>query len=1641
MKHIFKIQYNITSRCYGFAAVRKDKNMKKHLILILTLMLTVLAVFSSCAIDKGDGGDQTDISAITDYIFKPGSSLTFLLSTAEAADTNTDRERYNDLADLIFTELSVNDAELMISYADDTAAKVKREIMLGRCDRELSRQAYRELDKIKNETGESKYVIYSNGASVAIAYPDGDYDAAEIAARHFVDTYVIGKTYLTLKAGFEDSKAINMSEYYKAKAEEQIAAEWKSLEESMTADYLAHYSDSAKATKLVSETIEALRIFYRSFDNEKLVRWFANLYEPDICVCNALYGATVCERTSYCGGAGFYFSNGGRDTAGFMPDLESTSQVFGFLKNSGMLDSVGGDISKAFPAGEAEKMVMWVQAMQSPENNGYFYHPQWSVQESNANIARIGRDLSHAVNILKTFGASPIYQTPSGVGGDGDSTLPVSSLVSSSDKLTFRLAASSAAQAVSRVVSVADSSTPSHMLTESAWRKYLAGLNIRTNSYLVANEISSSSSAILARDKELAAMNADYRLTDILMDWFAENQNPNTGTWHWGSTDDPYYANNGVLKIITTYQSLGREFPNPLPAIDNAINALTCATPINHVCDLYNTWFTISFICNNLRTYGNSGAAAEVVWALREKAPEAIKATATKMAACRCEDGSFSYHPGVSSTSAQGLPVSPPGIEGDKINGDVNATVICTYGNINYMFGALNLYGAPSICTDADRFTFKNIISELGRVIKREEIDPYSPDTFDDFTAGNAAGYKFMTTVGDVGSHLSVVTDKREGAEGNVMQMHSGIGSWDRFIIPTKTGLGGDAFIFETDICFDRALYMKDGNLCDVSDGSLMTLVLGSGESATAGFYALNAQMKNGEIFLYDMSSSKDGAPSSQYTELARGFKPKEWFYIRLEHYKIDDATIRVKVYVGETRDTAELVAVSDNFFDYYANKIDNPKANPPAISVYATSMLSVSTDIEQDILFDNLCIYKSRKAYEEEMIPLNKNVDGPEAEEIKYNFAELETLPEEIRLLSAEGTANLSGGYLNLNGATLEIDANFRERAANVASLSSDVLWNGGSSGDNLLSVLFTEGEIRRYNVFGIDFKVKNISGQDYLVLYQRKGDGTPGSANELVKITKGVATNISIDFYHTENVALVYVDGEFIIAVDAVYNDTRPRLIDMVEISAPDGAVSLNSIIFERRKFDFAVAVEPETESDVHGFDSVSDEEASGAEFKNATVSGGKANLSLIGSSVTLPLSVRTPIVSSHLVEFTIIPGEYTSGKTVRPAILDADGNIIMAVDVSVTPTTDGIKVEVYETGKGGGYDLVIGSKIVGHGEDIVITLLWFPDDLAANVEICGETVGTTSVCYDVGVSANTPEYGTVYSISNAAFAIDNMIAESLYKYRTPITLDGTNKENGAEKLTYDYSSSSNLPKALTMSLKSGGSAVRIEQAFKEIAEKAEYSKALVIDSRSGSNDEFKFAPSNTTAGANRVVFETEMMVSSKSSKTTALFQIMFTDTSNSTRDITYMPVIGIIDDKVVLTDMSSTGKDPANEDFRYENKYFIIGNVDEWFKLRIEYFQGTKDTVRIAITVNGNDNIDIIERTSEGYNIVNSVRQIVSDNYYGYRSGTNNKAVPLNNIKQVLFYGQSGPNGLIYMDNTVFFGDGSTFSGEVNLNKTLK
>ena len=101
---------------------------------------------------------------------------------------------------------------------------------------------------------------------------------------------------------------------------------------------------------------DALRKLYDFYGTDWLY-WLGSLYDYD----------TGC----------FYYSNGARDNEGFLPDSESTCQALGIIMDfGGSLSRYGGSWKRALPETTCERMLAYMQAMQSDED-GYFYHKQW----------------------------------------------------------------------------------------------------------------------------------------------------------------------------------------------------------------------------------------------------------------------------------------------------------------------------------------------------------------------------------------------------------------------------------------------------------------------------------------------------------------------------------------------------------------------------------------------------------------------------------------------------------------------------------------------------------------------------------------------------------------------------------------------------------------------------------------------------------------------------------------------------------------------------------------------------------------------------------------------------------------------------------------------------------------------------------------------------------------------------------------------------------------------------------------------------------------------------------------------------------------------------------------------------------------
>ena len=400
-----------------------------------------------------------------------------------------------------------------------------------------------------------------------------------------------------------------------------------------------------------SDTVREMKELYTLF-TPKMIDWFAGLYDPD--------------------GGGFYYSNSARDyetvefkgqTYSLLPDAESTRQALGFFNESGMVYGTGKRYYDVFPADVSEKIVQFARDMQ--DQDGYFYHPQWG---KNIGTSRRARDFNWCRGILADYGVSLKYPTIL------DNPKP--------DENTKTL-------------------VPEHLSSLEAYKQYLDGLNLPENSYSGGNLLSCQGNQIKA-----------CGFLNFTIEYLNSLQHADTGLWHHTPN---YYGVNGLMKISGVYNAACLPIPNAVAAANSAIDAIISDAPVGAVVDLWNTWTAINRIVTSVRQYGGEQGindAEKIVSILRKRAPEAIRRSREKLAQFGKPDGGFSYNPGHSSATSQGMPVAIQG----KQEGDVNATVIASTLMVSSIFSAMELgeYKIP-IYDHEDLPRFLKLLGKKGK--------------------------------------------------------------------------------------------------------------------------------------------------------------------------------------------------------------------------------------------------------------------------------------------------------------------------------------------------------------------------------------------------------------------------------------------------------------------------------------------------------------------------------------------------------------------------------------------------------------------------------------------------------------------------------------------------------------------------------------------------------------------------------------------------------------------------------------------------------------------------------------------------------------------------------------------------------------
>lgn len=554
-------------------------------------------------------------------------------------------------------------------------------VYIGEGSAPVSAKAYDLLSSVQKKSDEVRYLVYSDGESVGVAYDEDKYEASAAGVKAVYCIVEKLKRGESLSKGVVASGAIEPVAYFEALDAAQNEECYKKMRETVGGELGEAIVDATKQ--------------YFSIMSEGVVDWISGLYDPNI--------------------GGFYYSESARDHEGYLPDLESTGQAMCILQYNNMLDHIGG--TQNLPDFMKKQIISFVKPLQDP--NGYFYHPQWTKERTDRLVERRARDLCYALGALSSAGGRPTYDTPTGEKGDGKlidgrevdpcGIIPTEK-PSSAEKTEEKPA--------ERYVSPILKDKESFVAYLEANRE-----KITKCGYGFGSELCSQIQEIKHRDMQLKEKGADYSLMEILTTFLSETQNPTNGTWYSTDRSDPEYSDyhgvNALLKISGLYRLAGLEFPNALAACKSAITAIyTDEDPLT-MCYAYNAWFSVENIIKNLESCAHDPRwgkqkVDEIRRELLLDAPRAILTTMEKLKKFRKSDGSFSYFQTGSCCTSNDMWVAIK----DTNEGDVNASVIGGIDVSDRMYFVLGLE-RPKILGRAAYCKFIDNIKNPRPIIKK----------------------------------------------------------------------------------------------------------------------------------------------------------------------------------------------------------------------------------------------------------------------------------------------------------------------------------------------------------------------------------------------------------------------------------------------------------------------------------------------------------------------------------------------------------------------------------------------------------------------------------------------------------------------------------------------------------------------------------------------------------------------------------------------------------------------------------------------------------------------------------------------------------------------------------------------------------
>ncbi len=1340
----------------------------KKLAILLSMLLMLSLCLVSCGTDNVVDTPPEQTEEAENLIYNEHSKLYFVFDSDALTEDDINRIIMAFIEEGISIEPRSVDAE-----------PAEHEIVIGNVGREVSDTAYDQLDRIEVSSDvDLRYLVYSNGSSIALAYEeDREGYCLDKALELLLENYV--KDELILSRGPYDKTAFNLYDY---------------LAEVDAPYYQDKWANIAQAAGTNGKSlVTSLQGLYSLYNGENLISWLANLYDTNICVCSALSGVEGCTGESpLCGSGGFYYSNSARDNYGFLPDAESTVQALGFLGDCGINAGLGGGYVSVVPEWMAEQIVDFIYNLQDAD--GYFYHPQWGKAIGDS---RSGRDLNWCNNILKAFGVQPKYTTPS----DSPSVDEISQ-----DFVTGRLGRSSVS-AVSKVVATAGD-LPAHLQSLKAFKNYVIGLDFYNKSYNAGHTISSQLSQIKAADTR----NGNTAYADFVISHMNEVKAfYGNGTWH---SEVNYFAVNGIMKISGVYSGLGREIPDAEATCRASFKAVMSEETTSGVVDIWNAWEAVSRVLNNIRDYSEGGAAtaAELAGSFFDEAPEAIDKTREKLSEYIKNDGSFSYTKLYSSETSQGVQAAVP----NSVEGDVNATVIATNYMIDSIFASIGLSSySVTICRTRERAIFYDIIEDLSPVVKGGDgVIVSDPIDFEYEDIGDATE---EVTVG-TGATGTVVADPR--GEGKVLHYLSSVNAGEEnkynnnFLTINNMGVGQRAQIFEGDFCFDEALNTNDA----------FRIEIGRDGDSNNCYRILFRKSGNGRIELWESSAS--ALNNAIVNDLGVSVAVGEWFSLRIEYYKGDHNTVRIKVYFND-----KLCAVSDNYYDNTGIKLSGegtPKSDFRLTRFYSLNKERVS------VLMDNLLSYVCNDAYIASELhedyaqnPYAINADKVYESSEVYDFEGFagEDYPDRLTVnkegIAAVRTEADNSSLALSGGSSVYVPVMKLSRDANCSVFSFKVDASGAALGE-FAKISLAERNKTNKTIIDLYLAIASEGGVNYAIMKDSDGKILSG-----VKIPVTETFEIRIDFYEKEKVALIYVNGEVRGLTAVLSADAKVvRYSKAIVTSIGSGEILIDDLSANRTAKDYAAATTPKYDGKTYDFEEGLD---------GVTVSGGAALESgklVMDSSkdslIKIPVNDRDDVVSMTTFAFDFaFTSMVRDGATHKLAITDDAGNTLISLVIYL----EGKTAKLYEVTALGTHKQPI--LTFDTSKAVSLKLEYYEVDKICKVYLDGRYSTETSLVYSAQNAKLTPAFATLSSMGTASRAtFDNISLDRINKLYSASTT--AKPESSDPTITFDYASGNNYSDNISSTINSAAS----KPAVVEVNKNGEPDKALRFETLIGNS-----------------------------------------------------------------------------------------------------------------------------------------------------------------------------------------------------------